>query len=87
MRAGRVEVKPEDIAWRGPEVVVGLNHDPGVHAWQRQSQPPDFLQRLVGKNRRQQSALVVRPADAQILRPDPHRDLAPAIKRSIGMDG
>ena len=87
MRAGRVEVKPKDIAWRRPEVVVGLNHDPGLHIRQRQRQPADFLQWLMGKNQRCQSVWVVRSTDAQILWPDSQGNFALPINHAIGEEG
>ena len=86
MCVGRVEAKSKDIPRRCPVVVVGLDNNPVFHTWQRQRQPANLLQRLVGKNRRRQRIVIVRPTDAQILRPDTHADLALAINRAIGED-
>ena len=80
-------MKPEDITWRCPEVVVRLNHDPGLHIRQRQRQSTDFLQWLIGKNDRCQSIWVARAADAQILWPDSQGDFALPINHGTGEDG
>ncbi len=87
MHPCRVEVESEDITRCRPEVVVRLDYDPSLHGGQRQGQTPDFLQRLIGEDRRRQRIGFIRSAEAQILRPDADGNFALAVGGSAGKRG
>ena len=87
MRSCRVEVEPKDFTRCRPEVVVCFDHDPGLHAGQRQGQTPDFLQRLMSEDCRRQRVGFIRSAEAQILRPDADGNFALAFRDAVGKRG